>query len=1648
MASQQSANAIDCRPDRGREPVATSIPVVSYLAQRLLGEEFMSDGYSSIDKTKALIWAVGHNHVPLVEELIAYGVDVNMPGVDGWTCLGIAAELPTPKVLDILLRAGADVTAICGFGGKTALHWAARAGRSQAVKTLISQGSKVDTRISKLGFSPLHDAAYKGHVDTVQALLEAGAIIQCVDNEGWSPLHAACCSGHPDAVQLLIDRGASISSTTTGGLTPLHVAAVKAKHEIVMLICAIPHMDEAGENVLVASVTADSVATARVVLDHGANIETSSSDGITPLASAVLCNALEMASFLLEYGADIEGQTDDGYTALHLAAEKNLQQMSQLLIEKSANIESRITPGNQDGRLGDEGLTPLLAAAKSRSIDTAHILVNHGANAEATDKGWTGIHFASFAQSKSLIRLFAQEGVSIDARTLEQGRTALIVASAGDNPEVVALLIKLGADVDATNNIGWTPLHFAAHGGSGDITETLLKNGANPAAVSLDGERPRDVAYRQQNHHVRELIDGVVSVSLDAQNKPRARSVSLLFQAARANLLDKTLQLLDGEININSCDRDDRSSLSFAAESGSIGIVKALTSRKADMNLQDSYGGTPLWWASKCGHAIVVEHLLEQGAHCDTPDADGQSPLSVSSQYGHLTTVLVAELLSDSGADVNYRNPLGDSILRRAEVKKHKEVSDVLEYHQRFLKSESDQWDGDAVGGGAYPREVLDSISPLTFKRYTPLLKASKKGQLAMIERLIKAGADPNLSIDRRSALDEAAAFGQSEAVATLVEHGASVNGYDKDRSPLTSAAFNGHSNVIKLLCDLGASIDRGHEWGYSALMDAAECGHEVATSLLLQLGAKSDTRDKYGRTPLWHATKKRFGNVVKLLVESGANLECADNKGCTPLMIAVKRRDRKLTQFLLEKGSQMRPDSKRNYSPLCYAARNGDEPIVDLLLDYGADVNLPSFEKCTALHIATFEGHIMVIKMLIEADADVSLKDADGRTALSLAKENSNDAAITLLCRSASLRYAYCREYKKADATSFNEKSSYKYQPLTTASSIRIIELYPGNPGEILSFELEEVPLAGTTSFDALSYEWQEKVGTVPVQCGDRKILITPNCKAAMEKLRLRNKSRHLWIDAVCINQSDDHERNQQVGIMGEIFRTADKVIMWLGEETKFMAQAFEELPMIAKAQRKLLQEAGELAVDGESSEGDEDHGIMLQRMSTNEYIVGAFEDLMGLTYWTRAWILPEIIIAGSKGIVMCGDQSCDWSTLRLGMPRYEFCGFGQTPAIFDSSLADEYEKEGELRFVDVVDVLHTLDATDIRDKVFASLGVASSANELVERPIADYTMSVQQVFVYATRYIIDSHSLWSAWTLGIRHSTKQVCGLPSWVPDFNQRPSCEGEELFGHSCVLCRLDIVEAPITTDTSLHIGGCILDRVVFKLKLTKDLEISTILLLVVEALGKGNQSIYDLYTVGDGFDINSTIVDQKDRMQSIRSMRMSTNAGALIDTIFRLQRFPCNGDDGVKTGEDIADEAFSLLLGYMVWTLSRKVDALETPDYAKQAANPWFEESTNAETFTDFEIDNLVLMEGLLRYGNDLIYTENGYFGLTNAGEADDGMSIALVGHGSTFRLLRKRGDSEPYYEYVDLVSINLMGQEIDKPEKAYKNINLERLEFR
>ncbi|GKU13357.1 unnamed protein product [Fusarium langsethiae] len=154
------------------------------------------------------------------------------------------------------------------------------------------------------------------------------------------------------------------------------------------------------------------------------------------------------------------------------------------------------------------------------------------------------------------------------------------------------------------------------------------------------------------------------------------------------------------------------------------------------------------------------------------------------------------------------------------------------------------------------------------------------------------------------------------------------------------------------------------------------------------------------------------------------------------------------------------------------------------------------------------------------------------------------------------------------------------------------------------------------------------------------------------------------LYPDAICIDQTDDQERNQQVAVMGEIYRAASSVIMWLGEEIGAIQTASDLLPRVARAQRTLLQEAGDLLVEEGPAEGGEDPKTLLERMFEEQNATEAFEHLM-----QRTNIWP--------------------------------------PEIFNSHIVADSGPQAEILFEDVVFILHTLEVTDPRDEIFASRGL-----------------------------------------------------------------------------------------------------------------------------------------------------------------------------------------------------------------------------------------------------------------------------------------------------------------------------------------------------
>jgi len=130
-----------------------------------------------------------------------------------------------------------------------------------------------------------------------------------------------------------------------------------------------------------------------------------------------------------------------------------------------------------------------------------------------------------------------------------------------------------------------------------------------------------------------------------------------------------------------------------------------------------------------------------------------------------------------------------------------------------------------------------------------------------------------------------------------------------------------------------------------------------------------------------------------------------------------------------------------------------------------------------------------------------------------------------------------------------------FRYAPLPGPRSIRVLVLQPARKAyHPVQFFFKETSLEGDSGprlcYEALSYTWGAPRGTRPILCEGRAILVTPNCEQALLHLRQKFRPRNLWIDAICIDQQSVSEKNQQVPMMGDIYRRASRSILWLGRD------------------------------------------------------------------------------------------------------------------------------------------------------------------------------------------------------------------------------------------------------------------------------------------------------------------------------------------------------------------------------------------------------------------------------------------------------------------------------------------------------------------
>jgi uncharacterized protein len=441
------------------------------------------------DTSTPLHWAIQQNNLELVNLLISSGADVNAKTRYNITPLSLASENGNTKIIERLLAAGVDANST-SEDGQTALMTAALNGKVDAVKMLLTHGAKVNAVEPFRGQTALMWAAGQGNAEAAAMLVEFGADFKAKSKAGYTALLFAVLNNRTEAAKTLIKLGANIEDTAPDGTTALNMAAVNAYYDL-----------------------------ASVLLDLGANPNAKDPRGST-LHTVVWLRkpGTSWEAAALAQDPDTVPRPQGNVTALQFA-EKLLQKganpnarvtWKEMPMTKGLGT-TRNPPDINLGRhhLSFVGATPFYCAARNGDGAFMRLLVKYGADPNIdTEVGVTPLMAAAGldyyegespgpltgvpeAERLEALKLALELGNPINAHTnfgdypmlggpeytlLDyptnmddllnlgvgdprwNGMTALHGAVVSNQPSLVQFLVDHGAQVDAKNTLGWTPL--------------------------------------------------------------------------------------------------------------------------------------------------------------------------------------------------------------------------------------------------------------------------------------------------------------------------------------------------------------------------------------------------------------------------------------------------------------------------------------------------------------------------------------------------------------------------------------------------------------------------------------------------------------------------------------------------------------------------------------------------------------------------------------------------------------------------------------------------------------------------------------------------------------------------------------------------------------------------------------------------------------------------------------------------------------------------------------------------------------------------------------------------------------------------------------------------------------------------------------
>jgi len=917
-----------------------------------------------------LMTAAVLGYTELVQALLARGADPNAK-LSGW-------ENGWMK----------DVTPLMMVTGYERLHklppWPER---FEIVKRLVEKGADVNAS----GGSPLMSAAGAGHVKTVQFLIEKGADVKGA--AGASALRSAAYFGHVEIVELLKNAGAredpkGQSQQETHSLNDQLMAAAKngdvAIAKALLAKGADPSVKNSESNT--ALMIAEQKGHIEVVeLIKKAETKKSQAELNEELVLRAGFGSVGLFTPLLEKGADPNAKGKRGETPLIVAAQANDFEKAEALLKKGAEVNGK----------GAQGTTALMEASDRGHLDMVRFLIARGADVHAKHNyGWTALDNAAFQGHSEVVKAILHAGAKLAPG--KDGNPNLLMSSVErGHIETAKVFIEKGVALDAVNSQGDTAIQIAAKAGRRDIVELLRKAGArhipNLLAAAGLGEAAtlKDLIARGADVNAKDKT-GDTPLTLAAANG-HLETVALLLERGAA---------VDGKSEKKSCDRTGcsvgQTALSLAAGAGHLEIVKRLIAKGADVNGRASEGSTPLMVAAASGHRKIVQVLLEAGADVNAKNKHGSTALGYAAGYPRHPDIVklliargadinvvttneggpllfwigqgywdIAKVLLERGADANAKNERGQNALFHLMGSAHVSTPTRVEVIKMLLDKGIDVNSKDKGGEtalkyiiGNEPPEVsrlvvsrVKDLRPHFDMKYA-FLQALSTGDREIVKMFIAQGATIEMGSEQATALVTATALGETEKVKSLLAKGVDVNAKEARTwlTALGTAAALGDETLVRVLLNGGAVPD------WLPLQWSASAGKLGVVKTLLAQDWKSNPTNVSVREAATFALDGAADNghteIVRTLLEAGANPNGPWPEGGTPLMAAAGWGYTDIVKLLLQHGAKVntktrgRREAGGQHNALTAAMHGGHTEIVELLKKAAATERTPQASK------------------------------------------------------------------------------------------------------------------------------------------------------------------------------------------------------------------------------------------------------------------------------------------------------------------------------------------------------------------------------------------------------------------------------------------------------------------------------------------------------------------------------------------------------------------------------------------------------------------------------------------------------------------------------------------------------------------------------